>query len=47
VIGVLPVFTGVLHERLICDEEAAVAVNPVGDDGTAVLELGAWVLSPE
>ena len=28
-----PLFAGVVQDRLICDVDAAVAVNPVGDPG--------------
>jgi len=29
-----PLLDGIVQERLICDEDAAVAVRPVGDPGT-------------
>jgi hypothetical protein len=29
-----PLFAGAVQDRLICDEDAALAVSPVGDDGT-------------
>ena len=28
-----PLFDGAVHDRLICEDEDAVAVNPVGDPG--------------
>ena len=41
-----PLFVGAVHDRLICDDDTAVAVNPVGAVGTlnvladAILEDG-------
>ena len=34
VIAELPLLLGVVQLRLICDEDAALAVRPVGDPGT-------------
>jgi hypothetical protein len=31
-----PLFDGVVHDRLICDDETDVAVRPVGDCGAVV-----------
>ena len=38
VIAEPPLFDGAVHDRLICDEELVVAVNPVGGCG-AVLDV--------
>ena len=32
-----PLFDGAVHDRLICDEEAAVAVRPVGGCGAVAV----------
>ena len=37
VIGEPPLFVGAVHDKLICDDEDAVAVNPVGEDGAVML----------
>ena len=34
-----PLLDGTVQERLICDEDAAVAVSPVGDPGTVVVTV--------
>ena len=37
VIGEPPLFVGAVHDKLICDDEDAVAVNPVGGNGEVML----------
>ena len=37
VIAEPPLLLGAVHDKLICDDEIAVATNPVGDDGIVVL----------
>ena len=37
VIAEPPLFDGAVQERLTCDEEIVVAVNPVGDDGAVAV----------
>ena len=38
-----PLFAGAVQDRLICEEEDAVAVNPVGGNGAVVLSnADAW-----
>jgi len=37
VIAEPPLFDGAVQERLICDEDTAVDVNPMGDPGAVVV----------
>ena len=38
-----PLFVGAIHDKLICDEVDAVAINPVGGDGAVIVpSADAW-----
>ena len=50
VIAEPPLFDGAVHDRLICDEENAVAVKPVGGCGVVLAVADAmldWELVPK
>ena len=45
VIAEPPLLDGAVQDKLICDDEDAVAVNPVGDPGAVAVDVGVALAS--